>query len=79
MLACATVPIPRFAAKRAGATPPIFGQPREVDGHLYRVRGIVEWFGSKIKQYRRVATRYDKKAQNFLAFAPVASIMVVLR
>lgn len=52
---------------------------REIDWHLYRARGIVEWFWSKLKQYRRVATRYEKKAQNFLAFAQVASIMVILR
>jgi len=52
---------------------------REVDWHLYGARGIVEWFWSKVKQYRRVATRYEKKAQNFLAFAQVASIMVILR
>jgi transposase len=54
-------------------------EQREVDWHLYRARGVVEWFWSKIKQYRRVATRYEKKAQNFLAFAQVASIMVILR
>jgi transposase len=54
-------------------------QQRDVDWHLYGARGLVEWFWSKIKQYRRVATRYEKKAQNFLAFAQVASIMVILR
>ena len=54
-------------------------EQREVDWHLYRARGVVEWFWSKIKQFRRVATRYEKKAQNFLAFAQVASIMVILR
>jgi transposase len=54
-------------------------EKREVDWHLYGARGIVAWFWSKIKQYRRVATRYEKKAQNFLAFAQVASIMVMLR
>jgi transposase len=53
--------------------------PREIDWHLYRARAIVEWFWSKIKQYRRVATRYEKKAQNFLAFVHVTSIMVILR
>jgi transposase len=52
---------------------------RAVDWHLYRARGIVEWFWSKIKQFRRVATRYEKKAQNFLAFVQVASLMVILR
>jgi transposase len=52
---------------------------RDVDWHLYRARAIVECYWSKIKQFRRVATRYEKKAQNFLAFVQVASIMVILR
>jgi transposase len=38
--------------------------------HLYRVRNLVEWFFNKIKQCRRVATRYDKLAANCLAFHP---------
>jgi transposase len=54
-------------------------EQREVDWHLYGVRAIVEWFWSKIKQFRRVATRYEKKAQNFLAFVQVAAIWVMLR
>ena len=33
---------------------------------------------NRIKQYRRVATRYEKKARNFLGFVHVASIMVLL-
>jgi transposase len=32
-----------------------------------------------VKQYRRVATRYEKKAVNFLAFVKVAAIMVMLQ
>ena len=36
-------------------------------------------FWHKLKQYRRVATRYEKTAQNFLAFVHVASIMILLR
>jgi transposase len=54
-------------------------EPREVDWHLYRARAIVECFWSKVKQFRRVATRYEKKAQNFLAFVQVAAMMVLLR
>ena len=53
--------------------------PRLVDWHLYRERNVVERFWSKVKQYRRVATRYDKKAANFLAFVQVASIMILLK
>ncbi len=46
---------------------------------LYKGRNVVERFWSKVKQYRRVATRYEKKAQNFLAFVQVASIMILLK
>ena len=53
--------------------------PRDYDKHLYKERMKVEWFISLIKQYRRVATRYEKTARNFLGFVHVASIMVLLR
>jgi transposase len=46
--------------------------------HLYRVRNIVERFFNKIKQCRRVATRYDKLAANYLAFIQLASITLWL-
>jgi transposase len=54
-------------------------EQREIDRHLYRERNVCERFWSKAKQYRRVATRYEKKAPNFLAFVKVAAIMVMLK
>ena len=42
--------------------------------YLYRARNLVERFFNKIKQCRRVATRYDKLAANYLAFIELASI-----
>jgi transposase len=54
-------------------------EQREIDEHLYRERNVCERFWSKVKQYRRVATRYEKKAANFLAFVKVAAIMVMLK
>ena len=36
--------------------------------YLYRARNLIERFFNKIKQCRRVATRYDKLAANYLAF-----------
>jgi transposase len=54
-------------------------EPREYDQHLYKERNKVARFINLIKQYRRVATRYEKTARNFLAFIHVASIMVLLR
>jgi len=48
--------------RRNRATPICFSP------HLYRARNLVERFFNKIKQCRRVATRYDKLAANYLAF-----------
>ena len=42
--------------------------------YLYRARNRVERFFNKIKQCRRVATRYDRLAANYLAFVQLASI-----
>jgi len=47
--------------------------------YLYRARNLVERFFNKIKHYRRVATRYDKLAVNYLAFVQLASIRRWLR
>jgi putative transposase len=52
---------------------------RDYDKHLYKERNKVERFVNLIKQYRRVATRYEKTARNFLAFVHVAAVMVLLR
>ena len=47
--------------------------------YLYRARNLVERFFNKIKHCRRVATRYDKLAANYLAFVQLASIRLWLR
>jgi transposase len=47
--------------------------------YLYRARNLIERFFNKIKQCRRVATRYDKLAANYLAFIKLASIRIRLR
>jgi putative transposase len=53
-------------------------EPRDYDEHLYKERNLVERFLNRIKHCRRVATRYDKTARNYLAFVTLASIMVLL-
>lgn len=53
--------------------------PRDIDWVKYKDRNVVERFWSKAKHYRRVATRYEKTARNFLAFVHMASIMILLR
>jgi transposase len=47
--------------------------------YLYRARNLVERFFNKIKQCRRIATRYDKLAVNYLAFIKLAAIRIWLR
>ncbi len=46
---------------------------------LYRYRNLVERFFSKLKHFRAVATRYDKRDDNFLASVQLASIRIWLR
>src|SRR5438874_6934081 len=47
--------------------------------YLCRARNLVERFFNRIKQCRRVATRYDKLAANYLACIKLASIRIWLR
>lgn len=53
-------------------------EPVEFDRHLYKERNVVERYFGRLKRYRRVVTRYDKKAQNYLGFVWVASIAIML-
>lgn len=51
---------------------------RQIDRHLYKERHLVENFFCKIKRYRRVATRYEKTATNYLGFLLFAALRVWL-
>jgi len=46
---------------------------------LYSERNLVDRFFSKLKQFRRIVTRYDKLAENFLAMVQLASMRPWLR
>ena len=46
---------------------------------LYRMRNRVERFFNKLKQFRRIATRYEKLAANYLAMIKIATIRIWLR
>ncbi len=50
-----------------------------VDRPLYRLRNLVERCFNKLKNARRVATRYDKTAESFLGFVDITSIRLWLR
>ncbi len=54
------------------------GNP-DFDHTAYRRRNLVERLVGKLKQFRRVATRYGKLDAHFLAFVRIASVMVWLR
>ena len=46
---------------------------------LYRLRNRVERFFNKLKQFRRIATRYEKLTANYLAMIKLATIRIWLR
>lgn len=50
-----------------------------LDAHLYEQRHLVECCFSKLKQFRRVATRYEKTARNYLAVIALAATILWLR
>jgi transposase len=52
---------------------------REIDTHLYKERHLIENQIGKLKQFRRVFSRFDKLAKNYLSFVYFASTLVWLR
>ncbi|HTW69605.1 MAG TPA: transposase, partial [Acetobacteraceae bacterium] len=52
--------------------------PRRFDKHIYKVRHLIENFFAKLKQFRAIATRYDKTARNFLAAVHFAVSLIWL-
>src|SRR6202042_3028835 len=52
---------------------------RAYDADLYKERNIIERFFNKLKQFRRVATRYDKLLVNFMGFVKLAAIAIWLK
>ena len=49
------------------------------DHIAYKQRWGIEGFFAKLKQWRRIATRYDKLAANFLGFVKLAAIMLWIK
>jgi len=65
--------VPNIPAKSNRKWKPCFSK------RLYRERNLVERFFSKLKHFRRIATRYDKLAENFLGMVQFASMRLWLR
>lgn len=53
--------------------------PRAYDKHLYKERNVIERTFNKLKNLRRIATRFERTKINFMALLHVASIMLWLR
>ncbi|MGF1938910.1 MULTISPECIES: transposase [unclassified Nostoc] len=51
---------------------------RNYDQDLYKARHLIENFFAKLKQYRGIATRYDKRASNFLGAIYLATSVIWL-
>ena len=74
----------RACIRDQGATPNIPNRANRKKKHrwrkaIYRERNLVERFFNKLKQFRHIATRYDKLGANFFAFIQLASIRIFLR
>ena len=74
----------RAKAKKCGMRPVVPPKsnrkvPWRYDKKLYKGRNVVERNFRKIKQFRRVFTRYDKLDETYGAFIAIASIMIFLK
>lgn len=81
--AYSTGPIRRYLRRRGiGAVIP---QPRNqrpvalIDWTAYRTRNVIERLIARLKQFRRIATRYEKLAENYRAMLTIGAIRIMLR
>jgi transposase len=76
----ARVLAPLREAGQAAVIPPKRNrtEQRDYDRDLYEARHLIENFFCALKQYRAIATRYDKTARNFLAAVYLAATVILL-
>ncbi len=69
------------AAGKTAVIPPKANRKigRDYDREIYKSRHLIENFFEKIKQYRAIATRYDKTARNFLAAVYLVAAAIWLK
>ena len=53
-------------------------EPRTIDYKAYQKRNVIERTINKLKQYRKIATRYEKTATSFMALCSLAATFVNL-
>ena len=72
--------VPLAEAGKTAIIPPKANRKfaRDHDRDLYKARHLIENFFAKLKQFRAIATRYDKTAQNFLGAIHLAATLVWL-
>jgi transposase len=72
--------VPLALAGKAAVIPPRAGRRprRHYDRHLFKARHLIENFFAKLKQFRAIATRYDKTKRNFLAAVQLAGAIIWL-
>jgi transposase len=68
------------AAGKTAVIPPRANRSalRDYDRQLYGARHLIENFFAKIKQFRAIATRYEKTVRNFLAAVQLVASVVWL-
>ncbi len=71
----ATIPERRDQRARRASKP---GRPLAFDREAYRRRNVVERCMNRLKQWRGVATRYEKRATNYRAMVVIAALMLWL-
>lgn len=54
-------------------------EPRQCDWVAYKERHLIECYFGEMKHYRRVFSRFDKKAQNFLRFLKITAVLIWIR
>jgi transposase len=71
---------PLLAAGKTAVIPPKSNRKiqRDYDKETYKARHLIENFFCKLKQFRAIATRYDKTARNFLAAIHLAAAIIWL-
>ncbi len=71
---------PLVQAGKTAVIPPRANRktPRSYDRELYKARHLIENFFAKLKQYRAIATRYDKRAVHFLGAIHLAAAIIWL-
>ena len=71
---------PLAAAGKVAVIPPKANRrtTREYDRYLFKARHLIENFFARLKQFRAIATRYDKTRRNFLAAIHLAAAVIWL-